>query len=86
MDHDEPKQLKLANRAEGEGAKEKREKKEKEPKGNKGVILLILTITVVISLIFYFSGRKRVNSTESLPDRGGADQNAPFGGQKVYQF
>ncbi len=74
MDHDEPKQLKLTNRAEG-GVKEK---KEKDSKGNKWVILTILVISVVVSLVFYLSGKR--------PEKANSNQDNPLGGQKVYQF
>ncbi len=77
MNEDEPKQLKLTNRTEG-GIKEKKEKKEKDPKGNKWVILTILVISVIVSLIFYFSGKR--------PDKGNSNQDNPLGGQKIYQF
>lgn len=74
MDKDEPKQLKLANRSEGETGKEKKEKKEKEPKGNVWVVFVVLLITVAVSLIFYFSG----------PVAPAAE--TPLDGSKVYQF
>ena len=77
MDHDEPKQLKLTNRVEGE-VKEKKEKKEKDPKGNKWVILTVLVISVIISLVFYLSGKR--------PVKINTNQDNPLGGQKVYQF
>ena len=79
MNEDEPKQLKLtpkdppkATQSGGQG------KKEKDPKGNKWVILAILVISVVVSLVFYFSGRR--------PEKTNSNQDNPLGGQKVYQF
>lgn len=75
MDKDEPKQLKLTNRSEGETAREKKGKKEKEPKGNIWVVIIVILITVATSLIFYFSGgsKLRVDSPN-------------LGAPKVYQF
>lgn len=78
MDKDEPKQLKLTNRSEGEAAREKKGKKENEPKGNRWVILLILAITIVISLIFYFGNGGKFEKAEPT--------STPVGGEKVYQF
>lgn len=74
MDKDEPRQLKLTNRPEGE----KKEKKDKEPKGNQWVILLILATTVAITLIFYFGNGGKFEIAEPT--------SVPVGGEKVYQF
>lgn len=82
MDKDEPKQLKLTNRTEGEAGKEKKEKKEKEPKGNIWVVIIVILITVAASLIFYFTGPVE-------PQIGGKEwtqQEDSPGGSKVYQF
>jgi cell division septal protein FtsQ len=75
MDKEQSKQLKLNSRDGEDEVKGKKEKKEKEAKANKWMVFLILVITVIISLIFYFSGRKK----EPILD-------TQFGGQKVYQF
>lgn len=79
MDHEEPKQLKLtpkdpskATQSGGQG------KKEKDPKGNKWVILAILVISVIVSLVFYLSGKP--------PEKINTNRDNPLGGQKVYQF
>ncbi len=84
MDTEEPKQLKLTNRTDGGVTKEKKEKKEKEPKASKWVVVTILVITVAVSLVFYFSGRRR-RPIEQQP-AGSQNQESPLGGQKVYQF
>lgn len=68
MDHDEPKQLKLTP---------KDPPKEKDSKGNKWIILAILVVSVIVSLVFYFSGKR--------PEKANSNQE-PLGGQKVYQF
>ena len=72
MDHDEPKQLKLTPKD------PPKEKKEKDSKGNKWVILTVLVISVIISLVFYLSGKRPVKTN--------SNQDNPLGGQKVYQF
>jgi len=79
MNEDEPRQLKLtpkdlptASQSGGQG------KKEKDPKGNKWVILAILVVSVIVSLVFYLSGKR--------PEKINSNQDNPWGGQKVYQF
>ena len=77
---DEPRQLKLTPRAEGE-TKGKKEKKEE--KANKWVVVLILVLTVIATLVFYFDGgRKQTSGPSSTPavERGG------LFGPKVYKF
>lgn len=82
MDHEEPKQLKLTPKdpltASQSGGQGKKEKKEGDHRGNKWVILAILVISVIVSLIFYLSGKR--------PEKTNSNQNQPLGGQKVYQF
>lgn len=76
MEKEEPKQLKLtpkdppkATHSGGQG------KREKEEKGSKWVVITILIVSMIISLFFYFSGR-----------RGVGDQKNQLGGVKVYKF
>jgi len=80
MDKEEPKQLKLTNRAE-DGSKEKKEKKEKEPKGNKIMVIVILVVSVLISFVFLLSGIRKAGT--SIEPSGQQNQ---FGGAKIYQF
>ena len=76
---DEPRQLKLTPRPEGEtrGKKEK-----KEEKANKWIVFLILLITIAVTLVFYFSGGRRPNliNEEDKPAKGG------LFGPKIYEF
>ncbi len=65
MDNSEPKQLKLAV------------KKEKEPKANKWILLAILLLTVVASLIAYWTAG--IKAQKSVP-RG------IFGQPKIIEF
>ena len=74
MDKDEPRQLKLTSRSEGEKKDPEGRKKEKGPKGNVWIVFLVLLITVAVSLIFYFSGPVEPKA------------ESPLGGPKVYQF
>lgn len=69
MDHEEPKQLKLTPKDPPKG---------KDLKGNKWVILAILVISVIVSLVFYLSGKR--------PEKTNSNQDNPLDGQKVYQF
>lgn len=76
---DEPKQLKLTPRSDGEtrGKKEK-----KEEKANKWVVVLILLITLVVTLVFYFSGGRR----PKLLDEGSQSEKGGLFGPKIYEF
>ncbi len=62
----------------------KREKKEKEPKANKWVVVLVLLVTVMVTLVFYFSGGRTKQTSGSktapLPQKNG------LFGPKIYQF
>ena len=78
---DEPKQLKLTPVPEGE-FKPKKGKKENEEKANKWVVVAILVVTVLVSLVFYFSGSGRPGKKEekTWPQKSG------LFGPKIYEF
>ena len=77
---DEPRQLKLTPRAEGE-TKGKKEKKEE--KANKWVVVLILVLTVIATLVFYFGGgRKQTSEPNAAPQ---SEKGGLFG-PKIYKF
>ena len=77
---DEPRQLKLIPRAEGE-TKGKKEKKEE--KANKWVLVLILVLTVIVTLVFYFGGgRKQTSEPKAAPQ---SEKGGLFG-PKIYKF
>lgn len=82
----EPKQLKLikGELAEKDGSlKGRKEKKEKE-RANMWFVLVILVISVLTTIIFYFSGglkTKDQGEAETVQERNGL-----FGEPKVYEF
>ena len=78
---DEPRQLKLTPRADGE-TKGKKEKKDE--KSNKWVVVLILLLTVIVTGVFYFSGGGRPKTSE--PSSTPAVERGGLFGPKVYQF
>ncbi len=83
MDHDEPKQLKLLEKKDLPASRQG--KREREAKANKWIVVSILAITIIFSLVFYFSGKKN-RPVKPTPVKGNQNRDTPLGGQKVYQF
>lgn len=87
MEKEEPRQLKLVNRTGDEGKEDvstgKRGKKEKQEKANKWILVVILLVSVIMSLIFYFSSN--APRRETVPTENNSQDNSIFA-PKVYQF